>query len=168
MASSSRRSGVHIQVTTGWPLTSSQTATSSTAADSDILPPRFAGCSKSVDSGTVGIQRWILRDAHPLEHDPIGQPGSYAAKDVDGDRLTGGQRPPVGERRDVEIEVLPGKRRQNFLLDYLIDQRQIHDHAGVVQSPADGDGALIIVSMPRRVGQRTEYLAVTRLAPVGP
>jgi hypothetical protein len=34
---------VHIQVTAGRPLTSSQTGTSSTAASSDILPPRFEG-----------------------------------------------------------------------------------------------------------------------------
>src|SRR5918998_1424536 len=90
-ASSSRRSGVHIQVTTGRLFTCSQTATSSTAADSDILPPRFEGCSNSVDSGTVGIQCGILGDAHPCERNLRRQARCDATEDVGCYRLAGGQ-----------------------------------------------------------------------------
>lgn len=74
----------------------------------------------------------------------------------------------MGERRHVEVEVLPGERRENLVLEYPIEQGEIHDHAAVVQPAGDSDGALIIVPMSRRVGQRTEYLVVTSLAPIGP
>ena len=78
MASSSSRSGVHIQVTTGRPFTSSQTGTSSTAASSDMRPPRLAGRISSGDSGAVGIERRVLQNAHALEHHAGGETGGHA------------------------------------------------------------------------------------------
>src|SRR3954453_16663252 len=110
IASSSSRSGVHIQVTTGRPFTSSQTGTSSTAASSDIRPPRFAGRISSGESGVVGIERRVLQDAYALEHHAGGETGGNAGKDVGGDRLAGRQGAPVGELRYVEIEVPAAER----------------------------------------------------------
>ena len=75
-ASSSSRSGVHIQVTAGRPFTSSQTGVSSTAACADIRPPRLAGLARSGDSGAVGMQGRVLRDPDPRQPAP---PGSRAA-----------------------------------------------------------------------------------------
>src|SRR5215213_11021817 len=105
MASSSRRSGVHIQVTTGLPFTSSQTGTSSTAACSDMRPPRLAGWVRSGESGAVGIQGGVLHDAHSLQHDVLRQAGGNAGKQVGGNRLTGWQSLPVGEHWNVQIQV---------------------------------------------------------------
>jgi len=62
-ANSSRSSGVHIHVTSGVPFTSSQTGTSSTAASSDIRPPRFSGRRGSGGSGAVGMEGRVLGDA---------------------------------------------------------------------------------------------------------
>src|SRR3954462_7066653 len=87
IASSSSRSGVHIQVTTGRPFTSSQTGTSSTAASSDIRPLRLTGRISSGESGAVGIERGVLHDAYALERHAGRETGSYARKDVSGDRL---------------------------------------------------------------------------------
>src|SRR5919112_4236363 len=97
IASSSSRSGVHIQVTTGLPFTCNQTGTSSTTASSDIRPPRLAGWLRSVESGTVGIQGGVLHDAHSLQHDVLRQAGGDAGKQVRGERLAGRQGSPGGE-----------------------------------------------------------------------
>src|SRR5919109_3410064 len=167
MASSSSRSGVHIQVTTGRPLTSSQTGTSSTAADSDILPPRLAGCCNSVDSGTVGIEGGVLRDAYPLQNHPLREAGCDAGKQMNGERLASRQGASRGEVRNILVQVFPGQRGQDFFLKDSIQQTEIHDHARIAQVPADGDGAPVIVFVSRWIGQRTEDLAIAGLAPLG-
>src|SRR5258705_4330620 len=96
MASSSSRSGVHIQVTTGRPFTSSQTGTSSTAASSDIRPPRLAGPASSGESGVVGIERRVLQNAYTLERHAGGDTGGHAGENLAGGRLAGRQRVAAG------------------------------------------------------------------------
>src|SRR5215208_3840622 len=105
MASSSSSSGVHIQVTTGRPFTSSQTGTSSTAACSDIRPPRLAGRASSGESGAVAIERRVLQNAYPLERHAGGKAGGHAGEHVRRDRLAGRERRPVGELGHVQVEV---------------------------------------------------------------
>src|SRR5215210_4840510 len=105
MASSSSRSGVHIQVTAGRPFTSSQTGTSSTAASADIRPLRFGGWIRSGESGAVGIERRVLQDAYALERHAGGQSRGNPGKEMRRDRFAGRQRPPVGELGEIEVEM---------------------------------------------------------------
>src|SRR5215207_6724705 len=113
-ASSSSSSGVHIQVTAGRPFTSSQTAVSSTAASSDIRPPRLGGRRGSVESGTVGIQGRVLHDPHPLEGDAPRQAREHAPEHVPCDRLAGRDR--ALQARYVLLEVLPVEPGHHLIL----------------------------------------------------
>src|ERR1043166_9385256 len=119
MASSSSRSGVHIQVTSGVPFTSSQTGTSSTAAGSAIRPPRLAGRigppGGSGFPGAGGMESGVLGHAHAVESDAVGKPGGELPEQIAGERLAGGERLPIGELRHREVEVLLVVGRHHLL-----------------------------------------------------
>src|SRR5207245_4780815 len=72
VASSSSRSGVHIHVTAGSPFTSSQTGTSSTAADSASIRPRrdpglAPGATGLFSTKILRVQMWPLLYPHGME-----------------------------------------------------------------------------------------------------
>src|SRR5881409_3432193 len=81
VANSSSWSGVHIQVTAGSPFTSSQTGTSSTAADSaSIRPRRLPGCRSGAVVSDPGREPGVPRSRFVV--DPGLAPG------VSGSRFT--------------------------------------------------------------------------------
>src|ERR1041385_4054612 len=141
MASSSSRSGVHIQVTSGAPFTSSQTGTSSTAAWSAIRPPRFSGriggeedpeaseltasTSRLLSSlishpsplapRTIGVESGVLGHAHAVEGDTVGEAGGELPEEMAGGGPAGRERLPVGELRHPEVHVLLVVGRHHLL-----------------------------------------------------
>src|SRR5690348_12267335 len=163
VASSSSRSGVHIHVTAGSPFTSSQTGTSSTAADSaSIRPRRLPG------SGFTEILRIDVRPLlHPhgiqphARREPLGDPLPH----VDRERFAGRESLSVGKLGRRGVDVLAVEPSHDLLVEQGVELLQAHHPSRFrLKRPLDRHPALIAV--PVVGGRSRELRGVALVAPI--
>src|SRR5688572_2812129 len=160
-ASSSSWSGVHIHVTAGSPFTSSQTGHSSTTAESACIRPlRSPGCLRF--SAVFGVEMWPLLDSDPVQQHAAWQAGHDPFPEIHRQRLARRDPgPPLGECRDVLVNMPPVETLYDFALEQGIERAETH-HPGArgIEHTFDGNRATIAMAVIvrrtrelRRVGE---------------
>src|SRR6266576_5729306 len=129
---------MHIHVTAGSPVTSSQTGHSSTMAESACIRPlRFAA--------VFGIECLSLLHAHPMKRHAARQTGlADALPQVDRESFTSREPRAGSKRRDLLVHVAASEPRHGLALEQRVERLEAH-HAAArgIESALDRDCAPI-------------------------